>query len=663
MRNQLLAMAVTCGLCAYAGAAELNVSELDLALVKQGWGVAQRDRGVTSNALTIAGQPFARGVGTHAPSTLWVELDGKATAFRAQCGVDGGAGARGTVRFMVVGDGRVLWKSDVLKGGQAAVPVQVDLAGVKSLLLIAADAGDGKDHDHANWADAVVTFDGEQPKLAAGGGEIREVLTPPAPTAPRINGPRVYGASPGKPFLYRIPCTGERPMTFAAEGLPEGLSLDAASGIITGAIKEGTPRTHTTYLTARNGKGAARREFRIVAGGTLSLTPQMGYNHWYTHYNRITQKMMEEAADILIRSGMADAGYEYVNVDDCWMNAPAVSKYQTDPQRVGPLRDEAGNIQPNVHFPDMKGLADYIHARGLKAGLYTSPGSHTCAGFGGALGFEENDARQFAAWGFDFLKYDWCSYGRVAGKSPSLEGMQKPYVLMGDLLKRQPRDIVFNLCQYGMGDVWKWGAQVGGHSWRTGGDLGFELERIFEIAIKNCGLRDYNKPGGFNDPDYLQIGWHGAQRGGTFELSQPCPLTPNEQYSFMSLWCLMAAPLFYSGDIQKLDAFTLGILCNHELIEINQDPLGQCAKIVKQDGDGFVMVKDLEDGGKAIGLCNQARWPQPMRVAWADAGVTGSQAVRDSWRQQDLGSFTEGYEAVVPPRFVLVLRLAPPARP
>lgn len=654
------ALALLLGLAGAAGAAEVSLGDLDLALVRQGWGTAQRDRGVTSNALTIAGERHARGVGTHAPATIGVELDGKATRLRAHCGVDGGAGTRGSVRFLVVGDGRVLWQSGVLKGGQPAEPAQVDLSGIKSLLLIASDAGDGKDHDHANWADAVIAFAGAAPKLVADAGEIRGVLTPPAPAAPRINGPRVYGASPGKPFLYRIPCTGERPMTFAAEGLPEGLSLDATNGIIAGAITPGAHTTYEAYLQASNRQGTARRVFRIVAGGTLSLTPQMGYNHWYTHYNRITQTMMEEAADLLVRSGMADAGYSYVNVDDCWMNAPGVSKYQTDPKRVGPVRDAAGNIQPNAYFPDMKGLADYLHARGLKAGLYTSPGMQTCAGFAGALGHEEADARQFAAWGYDFLKYDWCSYGRVAGAKPSLEAMQKPYVLMGDLLKRQPRDIVFNLCQYGMGDVWTWGAQVGGHSWRTGGDLGFELERIFEIAIKNCGLRDYNKPGGFNDPDYLQIGWHGAQRGGTFELSQPCPLTPNEQYSFMSLWCLMAAPLFYSGDIHKLDAFTLGILCNHELIDINQDPLGQCAKIVKQDGDGFVLVKELEDGGRAIGLCNQARWPQPMRVTWADAGVAGPQAVRDSWRQQDLGSFADGYEAVVPPRFVQVLRLAPP---
>ena len=409
--------------------------------------------------------------------------------------------------------------------------------------------------------------------------------------------------------------------------------------------------------------GQDQRPYKLVAGDTLALTPPMGYNHWYTHFNRITQELMQQAADVVVSSGMADAGYQYVNVDDCWMNASSVSKYQTDPKRVGPVRDANGNIVPNIYFPDMKGLADYIHAKGLKAGIYTSPGPRTCAGFTGAYQHEEQDARQFAAWGFDFLKYDWCSYGGVAGKHPDLAAMQAPYWLMGGLLKRQSRDMVFNLCQYGMGDVWKWGAEAGGHAWRTGGDLGFELNRIFEIALKNCALREFNKPGAWNDPDYIQIGWIGAQRGGAFLPSHPCPLTPNEQYSFMSLWCLMACPIFYSGDMGKLDDFTLRILCNPELIDINQDTLGQCARVQAQTKDGFVLVKDLDDGGKAVGLCNRLRAPQRMSVKWTDAGLAKPARVRDCWRGVDVKGADDTCEIMVPPRFVEVLRLSPGKTP
>ena len=236
--------------------------------------------------------------------------------------------------------------------------------------------------------------------------------------------------------------------------------------------------------------------------------------------------------------------------------------------------------------------------------------------------------------------------------------MKKPYELMGGLLKQQPRDMVFNLCQYGMGDVWKWGAEVGGHAWRTGGDLGFELNRIFAIALKNCALRDYQKPGAWNDPDYLQIGWVGAQRGGAFVKSRPCPLTPNEQYSFMALWCLMGSPLFYSGDMGKLDDFTLRILCNPELIAIDQDPLGQCARVINRTPDGFVMVKDLEDGGRAIGLCNTSSKPRRMVLKWAETGLEHPSHAFDCWRCADLKDAAAGCDLEAVPRFVEVIRLS-----
>jgi alpha-galactosidase len=488
-----------------------------------------------------------------------------------------------------------------------------------------------------------------------GATEEAVILTPPAPTAPRINGPRVYGARPGHPFLYRIPCTGERPIQFAVQNLPAGLTLDSQSGIITGT----TPvrGEYTMVLRAENTHEKNERAFKLVAGDTLALTPPMGWNHWYVHYNRISDALMRQAADAMIASGMADVGYQYVNIDDCWMNAPGLGKQQPDPKRVGPTRDAQGNLVPNTYFSDMKALADYIHAKGLKAGLYTSPGALTCADFEGALGHEAQDAAQFAAWGFDFLKYDWCSYGKVAGKKPDLATMQKPYRLMGDLLKQQNRDIVFNLCQYGMGEVWKWGAEVGGQSWRTGGDLGFELNRFFEVALRNAKYREYSKPGEWNDPDYIQIGYIGNARGSGGGLPEPCSLTPMEQYSFMSLWALMAAPIFYSGDMSKLDPFTLNVLCNPEVIEIDQDELGQCGRVIGGDQPTFIMIKDMVDGSKAVGLFNLGLSPTRMQVAWADFGVQGSQRVRDVWRQQDLGVFEKSFEANVPPRGGVLIRV------
>ncbi len=443
-------------------------------------------------------------------------------------------------------------------------------------------------------------------------------------------------------------------MRFTAVDLPDTLQLDAATGIVSGT----TPArgTHNVLFVAANGHGEDRRDLRIESGDAICLTPPMGWNHWYAHYDRITDEMVRQAADAMVQSGMADVGYQYVNLDDCWMNAAS----HRDPRRVGPARDEHGAILPNALFPDMPALTAYIHSLGLKAGIYTSPGPRTCAGFTGSHGHEADDARRFAAWGFDFVKYDWCSYGEVAPRDGGKAALQAPYRLMGGILRELPRDVVFNLCQYGMGEVWEWGAEVDGHCWRTAGDLGFELDRIFEVALANVAHRAWSKPGAFNDPDYLQIGAIGDARSGGEP--KPCPLSPNEQYSFMSLWCLMAAPLIYSGDMRQLDAFTLNVLCNPEVIAVDQDPLGLCARHVPLEDECFALVKDLDDGSVAIGLFQPGEFDVSLSVAWSRLGLHGPLSVRDLWRQQDLGTFETGIETVVGRRGVVMLRVArPPA--
>jgi len=490
-----------------------------------------------------------------------------------------------------------------------------------------------------------------------------EIYTPAPKPSPRINGPLVYGCRPGHPFLYRIPCQGERPIQFSVKNLPASLNLDALTGIIIG----NTPSKgeYNLVIKAVNSKGKDQRKLKIISGDKLALTPPMGWNHWYAHYDRITDKMVREAADFMVSSGMADVGYQYVNIDDCWANGPKAS----DSLRVGPLRDEKGNINTNIHFPDMLGLTNYIHSQGLKAGIYTSPGPYTCTGFTGAFDHEEQDARQFAKWGFDFLKYDWCSYGHIAGggkaddkdmswgdKKPTLEQYQHPYRQMGDILKSLDRDIVFNLCQYGYGEVWKWGGEVGGHSWRTGDDLGFELDRVFEVAIKNTKYRQYQKPGEWNDPDYIQIGWIGSAHGmGAPKLTK---MLPSIQYAYMSLWSLLASPLIYSGDMSKLDAFTLNVLCNPEVIEVNQDILGECGLVIEKSENCFLMVKNLADGSKAVGLFNRGKNPAEVEVDWTELGISGKHAVRDLWHQKDLGVYKQKYKVSIPAQGVVMVKIS-----
>jgi alpha-galactosidase len=273
-----------------------------------------------------------------------------------------------------------------------------------------------------------------------------------------------------------------------------------------------------------------------------------------------------------------------------------------------------------------------------------------------SYGHEAQDARQFAAWGFDLLKYDWCSYGALASANGlTIEAQQKPYRLMGRLLRAQNRDIILNLCQYGNADVWKWGEEVGGQSWRTSGDLGGQLDQIFEVALGNIAHGAWSKPGSWNDPDYLQIGWVGSSRDTS--LSQQSKLSADEQYAFMSLWSLMAAPLFYSGDLSRMDALTLSILCNPEVISVDQDPLGRCAHVVGAPGTTFVLVKELEGGSFAVGLCNPSHAQATVGVHWSDLGKTGRHSVRDLWRERMLGSFDDGFSAEVPSRGVVLIQV------
>ncbi len=645
-------MVLALGLAGAANARMVWLDELDLSEVRQGWGTPQPCRSVSGRPMRLGGKKYERGLGSHAVGAIHIRLDGATTRFEAVVGVDDGTRERGTVIVKVYGDAELLFESGLLRGGGAPVAIDLDISGQGQLILTMGSGGDDYHHDHVDWADAKFTVEGAEPVIVARPEEERVMLTPAPPKAPRIHGPLVYGVRPGSPFLYRIPATGERPMRFAVDGLPDGLEFDEDTGIIRGAIADETPGTHPTVLRAENGAGKDERGFRIEVGETLALTPPMGWNHWYAHYDRVTGAMMREAADLMVASGMADVGYQYVNIDDCWMNAPK----NKDPQRVGPLRDERGEILANTHFPDMRALTDYIHAKGLKAGLYTSPGPLTCAGFSGSHEHEAQDAQTFAEWGFDFLKYDWCSYTRVA-KDQSLAAYQKPYRIMGDILKALDRDIVLNLCQYGMGDVWEWGAEVGGHCWRTAGDLGFELTQYHEVARRNARYAEWAKSGAWNDPDYLLIGYVGeAAKMGE---PTPCSLTPNEQYAYMSLWCLMASPLVYSGDMSRLDDFTLNVLCNPEVIAVNQDPLGVQGGPVHEEGDMEVWTKPLEDGSLAVGIFNLGEIEQEFRVAWEDIGLEGPQRVRGLWRQQDLGVFEDGYTATVGRHGVMLLRVWP----
>jgi len=644
------------------------LSSLDVSHIEQGWGEGHSDRSVDNHSLTVAGQVFQHGIGTHANSTIPLQVDGHALELSGSAGVDDETDGRGTVVFQIQADGKEIWNSGLMRSKDAAKPFSLDVKGVKSLVLLAGDGGDGTDFDHADWADLKITMSSGKPQIKAVTAVEEPVILTPQPAAtPRINGAKVFGVRPGSPFLFTVSATGQRPMTFSAKGLPRGLHLDAASGQITGTLKKAGDFVVT--LRAKNALGQVERPLKIVCGSQIGLTPAMGWNSWNCFASAVTEEKIKAAADAMFNSGLMNHGWAYINIDDFWQ----VHRDSKDKTLQGPHRAADGRILPNPRFPDMKALASYVHGKGLKVGLYSSPGPWTCGGCVGSFDHEAQDARQYAEWGFDYLKYDWCSYSptmetnrgnqawspdrarNLSGASPrEREKLMFPYKLMDDALLKQPRDILFSLCQYGMGSVWEWGPQVGGNSWRTTQDINDSWGSMANIGFNQAGHEKFAGPGHFNDPDMLvvgKVGW-GPRLHNT-------RLSPNEQYTHISLWCLLSAPLLIGCDMTQLDDFTLNLLTNDEVLDVDQDPLGHQAARVAKNETVEVWAKDLEDGSKAVGLFNRGPEEASVTALWADLGLNGQQTVRDLWRQKDIGKFNGQFQAKVGRHGVLLVKITP----
>lgn len=618
------------------------LSSLDLSNMETGWGKARARQSADGNPLNIGGKVFAEGVGTHAESTFVLKLDGHAKEFRAAVGVDQEVGDKGSVEFELLGDGRSLWKSGVMKGGQQAKEAKVGLSGVKQLVLIVGAADGGIDFDHADWADAVIDHDGAAPEVEKPAPEEKVVLTPKPGPSPKLTGPRIFGARPGNPFQHRVTATGDKPMKFFAEDLPAGLSIDSNTGLITGTLaKEGT---WNVKVIASNAKGTQSRTLRVVGGPDIALTPPMGWNSWNCFAGAVSDTHIRAAAKSMIDSGLTDHGWTYINIDDFWQIKPSA---KDDASLQGPERDSNGKILPNPRFPDMKGLTDYVHGLGLKIGLYSSPGPLTCGGCIGSYDHEELDAASYAEWGFDYLKHDWCSYnpGMEAKRSRAIGGAEMfkdvtdenlrnlilPYAGMRAALDHQKRDIVYSLCQYGMGDVSKWGGKVGGNCWRTTGDITDTWNSMAGIGFSQSNHAEFAKPGNWNDPDMLVVG-----KVGWGPSLHPTRLTPNEQYTHISLWSLLASPLLIGCDLTQLDDFTFGLLSNDEVLDVNQDPLGKQATRLSQNGMIEVWGKPLADGSWAVGLFNRGFLAAPASFDLTKLGIGGNVVARDLWRQKDL---------------------------
>ena len=635
------------GSAAHAAGPVVWLDSLNLGNITQDFGSAHANKSVDGRPITLGSRVYAHGIGTHANSVFQVPLDGRAVRFDATVGVDDEAKKQGSVTFRVLVDGKIAAQTGVLHGGDAPQRLSVPLAGAKSLTLLVGEGSESLNFDHGDWADASIT-------LADGAAALPPITTLPrtleaAPrlrvvpdgAAPAIHGARVVGAAPGQPFLFLIPATGLGPLVYAAKNLPSGLALDSRTGIISGSLQ--AAETTSVMLSVHGPAGTAKRILSIVGGAhKLALTPPMGWNSWNVWGTSVDDAKVRAAADVMLAGGLAGHGFQYVNIDDGWQGG----------------RDAQGVIQANEKFPDLKATASYVHSRGLKFGIYSSPGPMTCGGFTGSYQHEVQDAHSYADWGVDYLKYDWCSYDTVVRGDHSLPALQKPYAVMRQALDKTNRGIIYSLCQYGWGDVWKWGAEesVGGNSWRTTDDIQDNWGSMHAIYESQAGHEKYAGPGHWNDPDMLMVGVVG------FGNTHPTHLLPNEQVVHLSMWCLLSAPLLIGCDMTKLDPFTRALLTNDEALDIDQDPLGRPAGLVSsQAGIGEVWARPLFDGTQAVGLVNPNPWVSTVSLHFADLSLKGPQPVRDLWLHANVGTFTGSYAVEVPAHGCVLLKVGRPA--
>ncbi len=499
------------------------------------------------------------------------------------------------------------------------------------------------------------------------------IRTPTAGPAPSINGPRVFGVRPGKPVLQRIPVTGKSPIEISVEGLPDGIKYDPSNRTLAGRA----PNVEGSFpitVTAINDAGSTSVVIDMKVGELLALTPPMGWNNYNAFRLRISDQLIREQAEALVATGLADHGYVFMNIDDGWQGT----------------RNADGVMQGNARFPDMKALGEHIHALGLKFGIYSSPGPRTCGLFEGSLNHERLDAETYASWGVDYVKYDWCTYEGIAATlagekfaellpthanrirqiiseripliedrtrpRPAAQAAQikqlteeldailaalpadqrqaierelliRPYRLFGEALRNLDRDIVYSLCQYGMGNPGEWAPSVGGHLWRTTRDITPQWPAIRSIIDRQAGLERHAGPGRWNDPDMLEVG------NGN--------LTPDEMHMQMTAWSMLAAPLLIGTNLTKMDALTLSVLTNVEVIAINQDPLGRQATIAHKQGDIHFWTRPLADGATAVAVFNRGDQPAEVVLRLSDLRIPAPASVRDVWRHVDLGSLSD----------------------
>jgi hypothetical protein len=670
---------------------EIWLSALDLSMVQQGWGTPHRDRSVEGNPLSIGGHTYEHGLGTHSMGAFVLDLQGGSRRFVAEVGIDDETKGRGSAEFEVVADGKFVWRSGVMRGGQEAKPVDLNLTGVRQLVLVVDDAGDGFEFDHADWADARFEGVGTPPRAIRLPSPDPVVAMPAPPTRPRFVGPAVVGLHVGTPALFTLAVTGARPMTFAASGLPSGLALNTGTGQVTGNVAEAGEKVVTFY--ARNAIGTASRKVRVAAGDTVALTPPMGWNSYDSYGDDVTEAEILANAQYA-RQNLQPYGWEYVVVDYRWYDPNAsIAPNDANAQRDATLTmDEFGRLTPAANrFPSaaqgegFRPLADRIHSMGLKFGIHIMRGiprqavkantpiegstytaadaantTNTCGWCPDMFGVETTKSagqawydslmRLYASWGVDLIKVDDMSSPYATGE---IEAVRAAIEKCGRaiVLSLSPGETPVDQAEHVKAHANMW--RISGDFWDDWGALSHQFDLI-------ARWNGNGGPGHWPDADMIPLG-HLSIHNRSVGADRRTNLTKNEQLTLMTLWALAPSPLMLGMNLPDNDAWTLALLTNEEVLAVNQDEGGTQATRITQpgrSGGAEVWARDLADGSKAVGLFNRMPIPMPVAVSWTEVGLTGNRHVRDLWQHRDLGVHTDRFEASVPPHGAILIRLS-----
>ena len=615
--------------------------------------------------LRINGKMYKRGISGISISILSFKLNKNAKHFSALVGPDDAGNKEIGLRFYVIGDKKILFETGAMKIGDQPIPVEIDLTGITQLGLLVTDSVGGVNNKrtYCDWVDAKFEMIGNAKPEHVENDEKKYIITPESPATPKINTASIFGATPGNPVLFNIATTGVRPMQFEVKNLPIGLKVDKKTGIITGAISN--RGRYTMELKATNKLGSAIKPLTIIIGDTIALTPPIGWNGWNAWETKLDREKVLASAEAMVKTGLVNHGWSYINIDDAWQGV-----------RGGDFMA----LQPNEKFPKFKEMVDYIHSLGLKAGLYSTPYVASYGGYVGASSdfpnggethdsimlrkqfyhhigkyqFENNDAKQMAAWGFDFLKYDW----RIDVASTKR---------MSDALKNSGRDVVFSLSNNAPFEKVSDWIELS-NMYRTGPDIKDSWNSLYQTAFSVDRWSPYAGHGHWSDLDMMIVG--NVSIG---PVLHPTKLTPDEQYSHVSIFSLAAAPLLIGCPIEQLDKFTLSLLSNDEVIAINQDALGKGGRLVKEENGFQIWIKPLEQGAYAVGIFNvdyfgktpesYFHWdnekPRNYTLDLNKLGLEGNWGLRDVWRQKDLGVYAGSFKATIPHHGVVMIKLNP----